>query len=359
MTIFSSCQQLSSNNFSTKSTQILDLLTYCNDLTYAQRRVLDVMLYMQQRYVQLSVTQRYIARKAGISLSHCQRVLKHFERDGIIASTYRFLERSLYRVSDAFFVYETRGHLSKIFKALSYIPSMFLFQPDINPWFKQTPIANESKSGQINYINNKYIYINNSIHQRVCARGGAGSLKNKKRTYWRWGRRTMSVPMEQRAAILAQCKKGDPLSVPQRPVFASFSRLKITPWGQIRLSLFDDATLRYGLSALAKRSDVQNHYKWLVKVCLEYCRENNLRPDIEWYNQLTTAIDLPENVPFIEQNLPKLPKHQLWVAPEKVIETDEQKKASVEKFYEDPAKLKAQMWLKANGFTLEQFVFRE
>lgn len=355
----SACQQIILEKIHKGVNKTPRLVTYCNELTLAQRMVLDVMIGYAQRYAKIYCSHFTIARLSGISRNYCQVVLKQFERDGIIRASYRHMTTSVYELSTEFFVYDIRGMLSRLFKSLLYIPSYFLFQPEMTEVYSHhLGIDKSSNHGQISNKYNKYIYINVSSLP-VCARArelrGVKNQKRRELSYWKKGEKVMVVPVHEREAILAAIQPERPETVPSRPVYKKFPLLKITPWGKIKLSMFDDRTIEHALRALSERRNVQDPFKWVFKVCLEFCRQQHISPDLAWYNEVTMRCGLDENAPFMEP-VQSTYRHNIWTPPPVRHETIEEKQQVIEKFKTDTDNSKASAWLQSIGLSIERLV---
>lgn len=75
--------------------------------------------------------------------------------------------------------------------------------------------------------------------------------------------------------------------------------LRLTKWGQIRLSAFPDEAILYTTQRffLERKSRIINPFGWFKTVCIEYCAENNIVPNWHFMYQLAEAYQMPSDAP--------------------------------------------------------------
>lgn len=82
-------------------------------------------------------------------------------------------------------------------------------------------------------------------------------------------------------------------------------KLKLTRWGQIRLSAFPEHILKevmeeYEFSLKHQRKSIEMPFHWVYKKCLLECTRNNITPDWALMYELEKSNGMPANPKFIQ-----------------------------------------------------------
>lgn len=254
---------------------------FFSQLTAIQQRVLNQFFYLDSRYVDLWVSQEAIARYVGISREHVNRILYHFESLGIISSAYRHLRTSRYRLSNFFYDPKVRSSLVGIFAAFSFMPwNLTIFRN--GEWHKRDQIEKitqyKSKSSFINYLSipdqSSYIpepVIHARAHEVVTlCHGSTNKFKNQDKV----------VMSDQKTEI--------------RESIRALKQLNLTIHGQIRLSVFPDRALEYGVKKIQYSVAAKDKFGLLFSICRDYCKDNLIPLDWKAFDKLKEEYGYPD-----------------------------------------------------------------
>jgi len=239
----------------------------CKQLSYNERLVLNFLLGLGNRFINIYPTQTTIAYEVDLSREEVNKILLRLERLGLVFSEYRHKRSCMYHLPTLFSQLSLRTKLSHLFSALRVFPLIWLTTLGI-------PFQSYSTTQDIDKFN-KYIYTN-----RNCP---LNNLRARARTD-----ETEKKSME--AYISEEVKQ--------------LKELKLTPWGQIKLSGFPDQALLYGKNQLKYARSVKNLFNWFFTICHEYCRLNGLTVNWERVDFLKKTYGMPELAPMTYETKP-------------------------------------------------------
>lgn len=142
-----------------------------NEFSKLQLVVLNRLFYFCSKFQNTYVSQEKLAILSGCSRATVNRLVFKLEKYGIIRSTYRHMETSLYKMSPFFCDFYVRKKLSKLFKSFVVFPVFWLgsitaLGDDMNSLVTQTYISK--------YLNKKTIpnlvYFDYKVEEQVPVR---------------------------------------------------------------------------------------------------------------------------------------------------------------------------------------------
>lgn len=235
-------QAFHKNNFSPVQPAITGVTEFFREkLTNTDRSIFSYICRLDRFYGNnVRVSQDTIARNFGITREWANKILNKLKRYGMIDSYYRHMRTCYYRVSPYFNRLDVR-------LALRTLVGAFYFTLDLLQSKLQQPQSNLSSHKD---INKRYIYSPCTILRLTQ------DIKKPTREY-----------------------KNKILEIPKYILDIKF--IPLTQAGQIKLCAFPEKVVRYSLYQLKKLNNVRSLFNCLMKICLNYCKQNKIHPD--WY----------------------------------------------------------------------------
>ena len=267
--------------------------------TEPQRKLINILLWLDSNKKEVFVSQDYLALKSGLCREQVNRLTSQFEEEGILTKIWRGVkETCIYRVSNYFHNPRNRHRLTKFFAALAFMPFNWFFLRN-GEWVKmpnsQVRRTNVTQykdiSSSTNYISSIPAIFSSrpdSLHERAReARGITGSGITIKRE------------------IVGENRIMDH----QPPIRASIRELKhldLTIHGQMRLTVFPDRALEYGQKKIQYSIAAKDKFALFWSLCRDYCKENGLELDWKAFDRLKNEYGYPVDAAVV--NPPSVPK---------------------------------------------------
>lgn len=236
-----------------------NLESFFRNLTESQKLVFDYLNFLSNHNQVVYVSQSGIAKHAGIGRQYCNRIIRGFEELGLISTNYRHMKTSLYKISNFFANPLIRSRLCHIIKSFRKLPLILLWT--------------QSLLGLLGY-NNNYKY-----HTQTKSYRSREFVKNLSRS--------------------KNCRGCMNNEYPISPVIRDIKILNLTRWGQIKLSAFPDDAIKEAISRMEYFKSAKDPFALFMKICLEYCKTENISPNWDWYYKLSKVYNMPENAPMI------------------------------------------------------------
>ncbi len=268
---------------------------YFRRLPYSVVAILDNLLRLCNISHEIYPTQQYLANKCGISRMQCSRALKKLVKDGLISKRQCFRKTDegikqtscLYTISPFFSNPFMRSRLSHIFKAFKALALASLFSVITTPISLNTQKYNfyKRKSCQSEYVT-PYIkgklgvIYNNNTYSTICK-----------------SVRSMNKNKAQGSGNLSQNIFGkDGIS----PIIKKLKDVvPFTKWAQIKLSAFPDEAIEYTVNKLKYAKSIREPFNWFIGMCLNYCSDNDIKPDWHRVELLAKSAHMPDNAPML------------------------------------------------------------
>ncbi len=107
-------------------------------------------------------------------------------------------------------------------------------------------------------------------------------LKRELLTHARARRVAMSTPIDSKQVLAAQ------------------DLLSLSQWGMIRLSAFPKEAIEHAnFSFRSSKSKKEDPFKWFLSICDEWCRKNNVEPDLNSARKMAKEADMPSQPEWI------------------------------------------------------------
>lgn len=221
----------------------MEFLNLIEQLTNNERLVFDYFCTFARKKKEIYFSQEHIAERIGITRETCNRIIKRLKGLGFLTSTYRLWRTCFYQVSPFIWVDTIRFKLSK------YFPSLRFFSVQL---LKVTLCINTGLLG------NKYL-----LNRPFAKEGGM--------------------------------EHGNPIP----PCVRAIKNLKLSRWGQIRLSAFPAEALAYVDQALSYSKNVKDPFRWFEAMCNDFCKRENMPIDWDYSNFLSEKYGMKENSPLL------------------------------------------------------------
>lgn len=244
-------------------------LFFRTDMTVSAVKLFDYLCFMDKKYPVIWVKQSTMAEHLGISRQYVNKLLRAFEELGLITTNYRHMHSSLYKISSYFknpFIRSRLSHILPSLKSLSIILLTQCFQGLLS--------------------NNNY----NTYTQLKSNRSTVVISPNRK-----VGRQVSQKPILDQVANAIYDKS--PISIAIREIKV----VKLTKWGQIKLSAFPEEAIKHAESKMEYFPKARDPFNLFFKICLEYCKEEQINPNWQLVSKLSSMFFMPENAPMILQ----------------------------------------------------------
>lgn len=247
-------------------------------------RLIRELFFRKKRNNIFSVSQRWLGTRCGATREWINKLLKQLEEQSIIKILYIHKKKSFYRVS-SFFTDTIIASLSHLWRAwpLALLAS--------NPALDAVKI----KSSQ---LLNEDIYIKTSnqlkqpvteSYKHVRAREETGQLTSNQF-------KKQEIQKKDKVAMQA-----DLYSSVFIPITKNLKSIRVTVWGQIRLSCYPEAAILYADAELLKTNkQLTNRFKYFCGIADSFCKENELPVDWSGMFRLARENGMPDLGPFYD-----------------------------------------------------------
>lgn len=251
------------------------------------KQVLNSILGYSNRYKIACPSQTTIGLRNGLHRATVNDAISDLEYLGLIKTNYRHMKTSEYLPASNFLDPKIRSKYAHLFRALFVMPWTFL-------------LANSGMP-----LNLKATQYNNKSFSKVYISLGKdrfNKLASNLTPYLPLISPFIPRQVVNHASILgfdsikqvtSNSKRMDMEGSPIRESIRSLKSLNLTKWGQIELMKFPDDAIEH-----AARSLIMTRPKepmlYFLKICHEYCKNNNIRPDYDTMKALLNKYPRPE-----------------------------------------------------------------
>lgn len=211
-------------------------------------KLINFLLHLDQKFKSVFISQRALGAHIGVNREQANRLTQRFMKLGILIKIKRYNKTSVYKMSHWFKVFAVQ--LQYKFWSLRKWAKKLLQQA----W-------NQERTSRIYRNINIPVYSYNHLHEKE-------RLMDKFE---------ISPALRKITGVL-----------------------KLTKWGQIKLSHFPDEILLKGLECYQKySSNVKDPFTYLFSYCKEHC--NGSDREINWkkYYDLADQYNMPQNAPMV------------------------------------------------------------
>ena len=274
---------------------------YLKLLTPSHLRVMDAFVYYDNKHGNIFPGQQEIANIAGISYNHCNKKIKELITWGFIEKETRGYRKSLqYYLNPMFKDKSIRARLSKYIPSLRWVPLITLMAVSLLLSNNKVQLEYNEPIRERNIFIYPYPTVIDSYTVKASQTYGLGLNKNLQKEK----KNGFNMNAFEKKNILEQIanKKYENV-VPS--YIKELKNLNLTKWGQIRLSVFPEQAIKFANDCL-KTTAVQCKFSFMIKLCMDYCRKNDIRPDWKWQNKLFEVLHKPDNASmFLQKNITK------------------------------------------------------
>lgn len=233
-----------------------------------------------------------IGASAGICREYVNRSLKPFEDAGIIKIINRGVKKTcIYKIADYFRDPLNRSKLVSFFACFAFMPfNAYVCRGGV--WQKRDQIEN------VTQLYNKSIYSFNS--SSFIQHSLSSSPTNLFQQH-----SPQQADILDSITYVKSCRKREIMNESSiRPSILALKSLNLTLSGQVTLMQFPDEAITYAAAALKKAQGIKDALRFFLKQCHDYCKDNNLKRDYNFYNQLLQEYKLPDNASLTNSTLP-------------------------------------------------------
>ena len=233
--------------------------------------IFNILLNHSDKYNHVYLSQSTIAKWAGLTREHVNRIIRDLESYGLLLSNYFHMNSKVYKISSYFKTIDVMSRLRHVFSS-----------------FKKFFYQNVTQLVPRKYVSTRTI--------ETTKRGSLQRL---------WNSLTNVVKIDKWKDI---CKTAGmlqevPDSLPISKAISDIKFLRLTRWGKIKLSVFPDEAI-YEASIKAKSAyGIKNRFNWFFVVCSKYCKARKIPLDWSWYTSLQIFFKMPKDAPMILDTL--------------------------------------------------------
>ena len=232
---------------------------FFRNLTRTQRNLIEILIRWSLKYKHVYFRQDTVASILKISRQHCNRLIQWMRDCGLLVSEYRHKLSCHYTLSSFFFTPSIQSRLRHIFRPLRALSLGLLCS------------------------------ISSDVTQYI-------DKLNKNLTNLIVKRQTDESSMQ-----FTQKYHGDK---PVSEAIRGLKTLNLTRAGQIKLSAFPDEAILDAANAFKYAKKVKDPFGWFFKLCLEYCKRNEIDPDWSFMHALVDKYKISLSAPMIGISAP-------------------------------------------------------
>lgn len=265
-------------------------------ITPSQTKILDTIICLDNKYGTVFAGQKEISNNSGISYNHCNKMIKQLVDWGFIEKESRGFKKSLqYYLNPIFKDKSVRARLSKYFPSLRWVPIITLMAASINLQSKELQTVNHQPIRERNI----FIYPYHTVIDNYTVKNATTYGKNLNINLKKDEKNILCMNSYQKKNILEQIANKNYENVIPNHI-RELKNLNLTKWGQIRLSVFPEAAIANAIRTLGSNK-VNCKFSYIIKICMDYCRKNDIRPDWKWQNQLFEVLQKPDDAKMFLQ----------------------------------------------------------
>lgn len=236
-------------------------------------KVLNALAAFTHNFSIAFPSQERIAYLAKVTDRTVRRSLDRLREAGFISTFQRWNNSLLYKIADIFQDCDVRRALAKVCPTFKFLAIFFLFSP--NPTVQSDDVRlrnnlfinNPSVTQSHDYITGKeskpYDYIKNT-----------SKLKTTKS-------QSVRRPMADHGGISQAIR--------------DIKCVKLTKWGQIKLSAFPDGAIIYAVEQYKKsKNKPKDGFAWFFSVCGRWCQIYNTEPNWKYLEELKERHGMPD-----------------------------------------------------------------
>jgi hypothetical protein len=271
-----------------------DLLDFISELTHSQRRVLNYIIGLDNRYPHIFPTHTRIATACGIARVTVVAIVKSLCSLKLLHYDYRHRKSSIYYIAHYFKNFNIRKELRYVLTALAFLP-IWLLHPYSNNYEEVDNYSSQSEYvtpilKRINLHTNIFFSYSSFLTSKPAANVSI-EANARARTYT-YTRETLNgLPFFQKGVISTMNDKENPISLEIR----NLKRLNLSKWGQIKLSCFADEVISEAYSAFLRRKNILDPYRYFFGLCNSICLEKGLVPDVVKAGHLAKIHGMPKD----------------------------------------------------------------
>jgi DNA-binding transcriptional regulator YhcF (GntR family) len=243
-------------------------------------KVLNALVFFDNKYKNLYVSQERLAAHAGVARETCNRALKFFKSEGLVVMKYRYMRTSMYYLSPYFKNPDIRSRLSHI---------ITVFKTFLITCIVANFASNQAKSN-VTLFKNRYKESSISYSHSTKRIG------------------------DEVVSIVQSYKKTEQINPISRAI-RDITCLDLTKWGQIKLSAFPDEAIKYAQDHFKYGKNIRDRFKYFYSLCHSYCLDNDIKPDWTHSNRLGTLFKIPSHPNLLRSNNPVFKKKEVYDKP--------------------------------------------
>ena len=254
--------------------------------------VLNVLFGYRNKYHNVYPSQTTIAEEAGISRRHVIRITNSLSDEGLIIKVNRGLETCLYYIDDRFNDLSVRRELRDLFISLRSMPFKLLLS---------MTICNGIVIKKDNNFISEYVTLLDpcitSSSLRTTLKTEESSIREGEPTWKVYGRECEGnqTVTNRIGVVMSELQPEYMQYIPK--VLHDINNLNLA--AKIKLSVFSEEVLRYSLTAMTKKNNLENPFNFLNKICTNQTQRANQEPNWPILERLPTLSEVPRfTLPF-------------------------------------------------------------
>lgn len=320
------------------------------DLTPTERRTLNNLLYLSNTCEVIGPSQnKWLAKKAGTRRETVNRAISKITKLGFIIKKRNYNRACYYRINPFFFADDIRKLLAPYLPALSYLPLVLLTLAYNTISASQDYITLKTLNPKSFSFLREYLYTScrkrdlqlrdsqskygiwDDRRQKNKNFGKSSKFSNRSNAPFNGVNATFnrsSASMEQFKQDFSECKDS-----PIPEYIRAIKGLKLTKWGQIKLSAFPRGAVLHLDRKITSTKALRDPFGYAYRICLEWCKENNIQPDFKWANRLLEQYAMPTDAPMLLATDRKLVSAPRTHSPQSAIEKPAVRTRDEQKIY--------------------------
>lgn len=236
-------------------------------------KILKQLFYYSRRNHIFRISQQWLATTCGITREWANKLLAQLETEGIIKMWFRFKEKSYYRISSFF--------TDKVIASIAYLWRGFSLNLLVS---KPAPDAAQCNSSHLLYNVN---YINNQLTSSTSLSRSEKDARARKDLTGLTG--------------FIQKEREKMVEEKILPISNNLKSIRLTNWGEIRLSCYPDEAILYADEQMLKLvKPVSDRFKYFKGICENWCKEKEIPVAWSYMFKLAREHAMPDQGPFID-----------------------------------------------------------
>lgn len=300
---------ITSQHKSNKSLEVTqDFLTnlklQIKNLRPSKLKLFNNILDLSNKVKSIFPKQQTLADYNGITRQHANKGLGELSEEKLIIKEYRHRKTCIYKPDSIFYNLDVRRYLASYLPALRFLP-LFVF---IGAAASSKLLHQEKVTPNI-----RNIYIKQSLNrQRVILTREQetvtvkNTVKSKNLTDLDYYKSKVYTHKGERVSEVTVATQVNP--IPE--YIRELSWLCLTKWGQIKLTPYCQESVEFAASQKDNVLLANDPFKYFVSLCVNYCRDRQIKPDWHISDTLIEQYPLPDNVRFYMSERLQLPKEK-------------------------------------------------